>query len=122
MAQNIVEAFNIARGGYALNDASKQLEEIVRAVMETGKSGEICLVLKVTPDKNDPRIVTLDPDVKTKIPRKKYASGHAFITTDYKLSKEDPQQLELLAERREQGISSIGASEARLEQIGRGGS
>lgn len=118
----LFDAFNIARGGYALIDGAKLFKELVRAVKETGKGGEITLTLKIKPDKNDPRLVTLDPDVKIKAPRKTYASGHAFITDDYMLSKDDPAQLELLAERREQGIATLRDSEARLEQVGRGGS
>jgi hypothetical protein len=118
----LFDAFAIARGGYALIDGAKLFKELIRAVKETGKSGEITLTLKLTPDKSDPRLVTMDPDVKIKAPRRKYASGHAFITDDYELSKEDPAQLELLAERREQGITTLRDSESRLEQVGRGGS
>ena len=118
----LFDAFNIARGGYALIDGAKLFKELVRAVKETGKGGEITLTLKIKPDKNDPRLVTLDPDVKIKAPRKTYASGHAFITDDYMLSKDDPAQLELLAERREAGIATLRDGETNLKQIGRGGS
>lgn len=117
---NLFDAFAIARGGYALSDGAKQFKELVRAIKETGQSGTITLSLKIVPDKNDPRLVSLEPDVKVKAPRKTYAKGHAFITNDYALSKEDPQQLELLAERREQGVANLRDSEARLEQVGRG--
>jgi hypothetical protein len=116
----VFDAFAIARGGYALNDAAKQLKEVIQAVEETGKVGEITLTLKIKPDKNDSRIVELIPDVKTKIPRRSYASGHAFIGKGHTLSKEDPAQLELLEERRAAGVASIGASEAALSQVGRG--
>ncbi len=119
---NLFDAFAIARGGYALSDGAKLFKELVRAIKETGKGGEIVLTLKIKPDKNDPRLVTLDPDVKIKAPRRTYASGHAFITDDCTLTKDDPQQLELLAERREQGIATLRDGEARLEQVGRGGS
>ncbi len=121
MSNDVFDAFAVARGGYALADSQKLLKELIRAVKDTGKAGEITLSLKIKPDKNDPRIVTLDPDVKIKAPRRTYASGHAFITDDYKLTKDDPAQLELLAERREQGIATLRENEKALASVGRGG-
>lgn len=116
----LFDAFAIARGGYALADGEKQFKELIRAIKETGKVGEIIISLKIKPDKNDARIVTLDPDVKIKAPRKTYASGHAFIKDDYTLSKDDPAQLELLEERRAQGVVTLDASDKALDQVGRG--
>jgi hypothetical protein len=121
-AQSVFDMFAIARGGYALVEANKELKDLIRAIKETGKAGEISLVLKITPDKNDARIVTLDPDYKIKKPRKKFASGHAFVGDDYSLSKEDPAQLDLLEERRAAGIATLHENEQLMTQVGRGGS
>ena len=123
MAQSLPDVLGLVRGGYALHDASKKLAEVIQAVKATGKAGEVTLTIKISPDKTDDRIFTLKPSVKAKIPEKGYAEGHVFVDpVTGKLTKEDPAQLELLAEKREAGATAIRDSEARLEQVGRGGS
>jgi hypothetical protein len=108
------------RGGYALNEAGKKLAECVSAVKATGKPGEISFSIKVAPDKNDDRIVTMKPSIKVKIPEKGFSEGIFFVGPDGKLTKEDPAQLELLREREADGVRQMARSEAALEQVGRG--
>ena len=122
MVQTLPDVLGLVRGGYALHDASKKLAEVIQAVKATGKPGEVTLTIKISPDKTDDRIFTLKPSVKAKIPEKGYAEGHVFLAPDGRITKEDPAQLELLKERREEGVASLRDSEARLEQVGRGGS
>ena len=123
MAQSLPDVLGLVRGGYALHDASKKLAEVIQAVKATGKPGEVTLTIKISPDKTDDRIFTLKPSVKAKIPEKGYAEGHVFLdAVTGRITKEDPAQLELLKERREEGVASIERSEAALNQVGRGGS
>lgn len=120
LAQSVFGLFGMARGGYALNEADREMVDLIKAIKDTGKKGKITLILTITPDKNDSRIVTLDPDYKIDKPRKKFASGHAFVGEDFKLTKEDPAQLSLLEERRVSGIASIHQGEDNLNKVGRG--
>ena len=122
MAQSLPDVLGLVRGGYALNDASKKLAEVIQAVKSTGKPGEVTLTIKISPDKTDDRIFTLKPSVKAKIPEKGYAEGHVFIDSTGRITKEDPAQIELIKERREDGVASLERSEAALNQVGRGGS
>lgn len=119
MAQSITDIMGQIRGGYALNEAGKELAELVKAVKETKKSGKITFTIEVKPDKNDDRVVTMHPKVEAKIPKRGFSEGIFFVGPDGRLSKEDPAQLDLLEERRAEGVRSIQRSEAALEQVGR---
>ena len=120
MAQSITDVMSRIRGGAALHDAGKKLQELVAAVRATNKPGEITFTIKVAPDKTDDRVVTMKPVVKAKIPEKGWSEGIFFLTPDGRLTKEDPAQLEMQMEREAKGIATIGASEERLAQVGRG--
>lgn len=120
MAQSITDVLSQIRGGYALNDAGKKLAELVKAVNDTKKAGEITFTIKVAPDKNDDRIVTMKPSVKAKIPERGYSEGIFFIAPDGRLTKEDPAQIEMQLQREREGVASLERSETALSQVGRG--
>lgn len=118
MARPIFDVLSQIKGGAAIHDAAKDLNELVRAVKATGKAGSLTIKLTVEPDKTDDTVCTIQPDVTLKLPKKARAKGIFYIddkTGD--LTREDPRQLELLkereAERAEAGVAS-------LSQIGRG--
>lgn len=118
MARPIFDVLSQIRGGAAINDAAKELNELVRAVKETGKAGSLTIKLTVEPDKTDNTVVTIQPDTTLKLPKKARAKGIFYVdekTGD--LTREDPRQiqmqLEKTAEREQQGIASI-------EKLGRG--
>jgi len=117
MAQSLPDVLGLVRGGYALNDASKKLAEVIQAVKATGKPGEVILSIKISPDKTDDRIFTIKPSVKAKIPEKGYAEGHVFIDTNGRITKEDPAQLDMLEERRAQGVID---HQEGISRVGRG--
>jgi hypothetical protein len=120
MAQSLMDIMGQIRGGYALNDAGKKLEELVRAVRATNKKGSITFTIDVEPDKTDDRVVTMQPTVKVKIPEKGYSPGIFFLSPDGRLTKDDPAQLDLLAERERDGVRTLEAGEQALSRVGRG--
>jgi len=120
MAQAITDILGQLRGGYALHEASKRLDEVVRAVRATGKKGSVTLTIDITPDKTDDRIIKMQPSVKFKAPEKGFSEGIFFVAPDGRLTKEDPAQLDLLAEREREGVRSIAAGEKALSEVGRG--
>lgn len=118
MARPIFDVLSQIRGGAAVTDAAKMLNELSRAVKETGKAGTLTIKLTVKPDKTDNTVVAIDPDVTIKAPKKPYPSGVFYIddrTGD--LTREDPRQLELLKERNAE-LKESGA--VALSQVGRG--
>jgi hypothetical protein len=109
------------RGGFAVHIAGEKLQEVLKAVVETGKPGELTFTIKVKPDKNDDRVVTLHPDVKAKIPQKGFTEGIFFVDEDGKISREDPKQLAMELERKQQGVTTMTQqTEAGLAKVGRG--
>lgn len=117
MAQNLADILGQIRGGAVLHDAGKALQECVQAVRDTGKPATLTFKIKVEPDKTDETVVTLQPDIDVKLPRKPRAKGIFYMDAQGRLTKEDPRQTEMELERAEklkdQGVTA-------LSQVGRG--
>lgn len=118
--QSITDVLGQIRGGYALTEAGKQLQDVVKAVRSTGKKGSVTFTIDVSPDKTDDRVVTMKPSIKAKIPEKGFSEGIFFLGPDGRLTKEDPAQLELLEERRAAGVATLAQNEASLAKVGTG--
>lgn len=114
---SIIDVLSQIRGGAALTDANKELRAVVMAVKSTGKKGSITLKIDIEPDKTDETVVTFQPDVTIKVPRKPYAKGLFYVSENGDVSREDPRQTELDLERAEkladQGVTA-------LAKVGRG--
>lgn len=115
--QSFLDVLSQIRGGAALTDAARDLQELVQAVRDTGKSGKLVFSIIVEPDKTDDTVVTLQPDVVLKMPKKPRAKGIFFMDKHGTLTREDPRQLELEMERKA-GLEAAGA--VALERVGRG--
>lgn len=116
MAQSIIHTLSQIRGGAALADADRLCADVVKAVKETGKKGSVTLTIIIEPDKTDNTVVTLQPDVTVKTPRRAYAKGIFFVDDRTgELSREDPRQIEMdlkrkaeLAEQNAVAITKVG--------------
>lgn len=118
--QSITDVLGQIRGGYALGEAGRELDAVVKAVKATGKKGSVTFTIEVVPDKTDDRIVVMTPSVNTKLPKKGFSPGIFFLGPDGRLTKEDPAQLELLEERRAAGVATLAQNEASLAKVGTG--
>lgn len=98
-------------------EASEYLEQVVRAVRNTGGKGEVRITLKVEPDKIDELAIAILQDVTFKMPPKKRVKSVVYQNNDGSLTKTDPRQLELLAE---QEAERERLHESGVTQIGRG--
>lgn len=67
--QSFLDVLSQIRGGAALTDAARDLQELAQAVRETGKPGKLTFSITVEPDKAEEGIV-LQPDVVLKLPKK----------------------------------------------------
>lgn len=118
MAQSILHVLSQIRGGAALTDAGAELADLVQAVKATGKKGSITLKIEVEPDKTDDTVVTFQPDVTVKKPKRPYAKGIFYINDKTgEVTREDPRQIELALEK-EAELKEAGAT--ALHQVGRG--
>lgn len=117
MAQNLMEILTQIRGGQAVEEAGRDLQELVQAVRETGKPGKLTFSITVEPDKTDESVVTLQPDVTLKIPKRAKAKGIFYMDSHGRLTREDPRQIELELERKAK-LEEAGA--VAIGQVGRG--
>lgn len=118
MARALADVIQQSRGAAVLTDAARLLNELSKAVKESGKPGTLTLKLTIKPDKTDNTVVIVDPEVSVKTPKRPYPSSVFFVddkTGD--LTREDPRQLELLREKEEERAAQGVAS---LSQVGRG--
>lgn len=117
MAQSLTDVLSQIRGGAALHEAGQALQEVVQAVRDTGKAGKLTFSITVEPDKTDETVVTLQPDLTVKLPKRPKAKGIFFMDRHGGLHREDPRQVEMELERKakieEQGVTA-------LTQVGRG--
>jgi len=87
------------RSGDALSELSDALQEITRAVRNTGKPGTLKLTLKITPaSKGSGRAVIVSDDISIKLPQLDNESSIFFATDDGALSRNDPDQRTLKLE------------------------
>ena len=82
------------RNGQTLDDLSERLNELVRDVRATGKSGELTLSIKVAPaSKGDTDTLMLNDTIKVKAPDLDRASTLFFATVENNLSRQHPRQV-----------------------------
>lgn len=102
--------------------ATQLLHELMTAVRETSKGGELNINIKIAPDKNDEMALTWKASVKAKIPESEARTALVYHDKDNRaFSKTDPRQLELLAEQEaERAEREARLQEAGVARIGRG--
>lgn len=83
---------NLRRGEF-LADADDQLREVVQAVEETGRKGELTIRLTFNPSKSQ-GMVTVADAITGKLPKPEVGETLMFFTEDG-LSRRDPRQPEL---------------------------
>lgn len=91
----ITDVMRDIRKGRAVDEASEQLAEVVRAVQATGKAGSVTIKLTVEPKPGEGDAFVIKPEVSAKIPRPKLPDAIFFATDDGDLVREDPNQREM---------------------------
>lgn len=94
----ITDILRNIRKGRAVDLASQRLAEIVQAVDETGKPGELVITLKVKPEKGGGSLKSIAVLVKAKIPEIDLPEGVFFSDADGDLHQSDPHQQEMFGE------------------------
>lgn len=86
------------RKGEAVNAATDELAELIRAVKATGKPGTLTLKLKVTPIGRDGKQVEITPDISMSAPSPALNKGIFFVDDQGDLLRDDPDQRPLFEE------------------------
>jgi hypothetical protein len=93
--RSFVDTIRDVRGGQVLEDMDAKLQELVRAVQETGASGELVLKVSVAPMKGSTEAVVVKDDIKSKLPVIKSAGTVLFPTPEGNLQRSHHRQDDL---------------------------
>ncbi|SDD94022.1 hypothetical protein SAMN05216337_1017100 [Bradyrhizobium brasilense] len=91
----ITDVLREYRRGRAVDLASQRLAELIMAVDETNKAGELTLKIKVKPAKGGGSEKTLSIDVKSKVPEMDLPEAVFFSDQEGNLHRSDPAQQEM---------------------------
>lgn len=80
------------RKGQLQIELAKQFQELVEAVKNTGRAGELTLTLKVAPLGKEGAMHSVVDDVKLKLPKVDKIATLFFVTPDNNHSLADPTQ------------------------------
>jgi NAD(P)H-hydrate repair Nnr-like enzyme with NAD(P)H-hydrate epimerase domain len=83
--------------GKTVIDASRELQEVINAIISTNKKGSITIKLDISPSgwkegTGRANQVDIDPEITSKIPRHNQGKSIFFVTDDNKLTRDDPEQ------------------------------
>ena len=96
MARPFLNTLADVRAGGAVEDLDASLADVVQAVRNTGKTGELTLKLTIKPaSKGDIVTLFVDADIKTKLPRLDKGSTVFFADDTGSLTRRDPRQGEI---------------------------
>lgn len=93
MSRPFADVVRELAGGTVYEDLTTQLGEVVTAVLDTGKVGELSLKLSIKP--NGEGSVRVLSDIKQKVPAPTRGETLFFATTTGSLIRNDPRQPEL---------------------------
>ena len=97
-----LEFFQEFRRGLLLQESDARLSEVIEAIREHGGSGEITIKLPLK--LNRAGQLECKPVVTAKKPKKEFGTGFYFISDENRLTRRDPNQLDIedhLADRRD---------------------
>jgi len=94
----ITDVLRDVRRGRAVEQATRMTAEVVRAVDETGKPGELTIKIKVKPEKGGGSQKTITCEVKSKKPEQDIPEAVFFSDPDGDLHRTDPAQSEMFTE------------------------
>ncbi|HRK69696.1 MAG TPA: hypothetical protein PKY73_19290 [Hyphomonas sp.] len=90
------------KNGAVVAELSDRLRKLIKAVRETGNAGSLTLTMKVAPavkGDNGGDVVSVEAAVNTKTPAPKLGTSIFFTTDAGGLVRNDPRQMDLLAEK-----------------------
>lgn len=89
----ITDTLRLIDGGVFVDIASDKLNELVRKVDETGKSGKLTITLDLKRAREG--AVNITPTVVAKLPEKKADPSLLWVTVEGNLTQENPNQQRL---------------------------
>jgi hypothetical protein len=83
------------RRGQALHEAGEALQQLVKAVEETGKPGSLTLTIKLVPDAKYETAVGVSDDLSVKLPKPSKGASLFYMDGSHNLVRHDPAQMRI---------------------------
>lgn len=112
-ARPIFDVLRDLRRGMLLDDLSDSMQEVVRAVDETGKPAKLVLEISVKPAARVGGAVNVSDKVTVKLPALPNGETIMFMTPDNNIVANDPKQQSLELK----SVNIAGAGEQQLKQV-----
>lgn len=93
MARPFADVLRDLGGGTTYDDLTAKLAEVVTAVTETRRVGELSVTIKVKP--NGEGSVIIADTIKVKVPEAPHGDSVFFVTSGGSLVRQDPRQQDL---------------------------
>lgn len=90
---NFLEFLQTFRRGDLLHDGDQKLTELMEAIRETGGNGS--MTLKLSFKTNKAGQLEVQPDLTVKKPARPLGMGVYFVTDDARLTRRDPNQMDI---------------------------
>lgn len=94
MSKNFLQTLAEINAGTFVEELTAAQTELIAAIAKTGGGGKLTLTLEIKPAKGG-LTVTVDADVKTKLPSRDRATDFFFIGRDNSLLRDHPDQQRL---------------------------
>ena len=94
------------RGGQVAVDVNDKFNMLISAVLDTGGKGELIIKIKASPAKMGMGGVVIEMETehecKTKLPELKVGKARFFVTSDGRLTRDDPAQVAMFENKQEE--------------------
>lgn len=91
----IFDTLRDIRRGQLLDDAADKLQEVVKAVDETGKAGKLVIEINVAPASRGQGAMKVSDKITAKLPTLPAGETIMFVTPESNLVPNDPRQQKL---------------------------
>lgn len=101
---DIVSTLVVLDRGRFVIEVGREFQELIDSIIETNKPGTISIKLKVAPSgwkkgTGRPNQFDFQPEVSIAKPRNEAGKTIFFVTDDNKLTRDDPDQIDMFEER-----------------------
>lgn len=105
---DIIQTMCVLDRGRFIIECGRELQELTDAIVDTNKGGDITIKLKVKPSgwsqsTGRPNQFDFQPKVSINKPRAEPNTTIFFVTEDRKLTRDDPDQIDMFVD---QGVTS----------------
>ncbi len=110
MQNDVLQVMLDMRNGQVATDVNEKFNEVLQAVLETGGKGELTIKLFIRPSKlaMGGAVIEVETEHECKTKKPELAVGRSvfFVTTEGKLTRDDPAQSAMFSRQEENQIDA----------------